>query len=482
MRILKVAISFIIVLAMLVPMSSFAYFDEMDVVCVNKGTPTIDGTINSDEGWSDAIAIDQDTAAVVYLNDTLPINATAYLAFDEDFLYFSADITELITQPWYNRENLFSPSVLTDDGLVFETYDFNNTDFGFSGDVFSFAVDPLSVLTNAEKYDQRAPMYNVAYDAEGNGAMFHSNCGEAGILNDTQAKVAVTLNDTGWVFEAAVSMDVVVEDIIANSGVSVDRNDITTSYDDWKASFIYKASKFSTDAEEYSVSGVCSTVADYTHDLYPGQWTNGMDVKTFGLTFYLNDEDLTPQVDYVVPFVDVKKDAWYAEGIKYCLDNKYVSGVTATTFCPDDNLTRAQFVTLLANLDGVDLSQYADVENAFSDVNKGQWFYNAVTWAATEGYANGVGNGKFDPDANVTRAQLAKFFYVYSEKNGGDMTPTNDLSDFSDGTNVPAWAVDYIKWAVGSGLIAGMNGAVNGDGFATRAQAAKIFMNFDNIK
>ncbi len=193
------------------------------------------------------------------------------------------------------------------------------------------------------------------------------------------------------------------------------------------------------------------------------------------------DERTVDINEIVSVYTDVAEGAWYIGGIAYCTYKGYMSGTSATTAAPDATLTRAQFVTLLANLDGADLAQYAEVENDFVDVNKGQWFYNAVTWAATEGYANGVGGGKFDPDANVTRAQLAKFFYVYSEKNGGDMAPTNDLSDFSDGTTVPGWAVDYIKWAVGSGLIAGMSGAVNGDGFATRAQAAKIFMVFDNL-
>ncbi len=210
-----------------------------------------------------------------------------------------------------------------------------------------------------------------------------------------------------------------------------------------------------------------------------GNWTGA--VQTYcSMCGELVGED-TVNIDEVVgAYTDVDKNAWYVGGIAYCTYKGYMSGTSATTAAPDATLTRAQFVTLLANLDGVDLAQYADVDNDFVDVNKGQWFYNAVTWAAAEGYANGVGGGQFAPDANVTRAQLAKFFYVYAEKNGGDMTPTNDLSDFSDGATVPGWAVDYIKWAVGAGLINGMGGAVNGDGTATRAQAAKIFMNFDN--
>ncbi len=219
---------------------------------------------------------------------------------------------------------------------------------------------------------------------------------------------------------------------------------------------------------------------EYVPVVENGNW-DGTEVSYCQVCGELADTRKADLNEIVGAFTDVAEGAWYIGGIAYCTYKGYMTGTTATTAAPDATLTRAQFVTLLAKLDGADLDQYAEVENDFVDVNKGQWFYNAVTWAATEGYANGVGGGKFDPDANVTRAQLAKFFYVYSEKNGGDMTPTNDLSDFSDGTTVPGWAVDYIKWAVGSGLIAGMSGAVNGDGFATRAQAAKIFMVFDNL-
>ncbi len=180
-------------------------------------------------------------------------------------------------------------------------------------------------------------------------------------------------------------------------------------------------------------------------------------------------------------FTDVDQNAWYTEGIDYCVYKGYVKGVTPTEFCPDDNLTRAQFVTLLANMDGVTLDRYAETDSTFSDVAEDKWFHNAVTWAATEGYANGIGGGRFAPDDNVTRAQLARFFYVYAEKKGVDVAERNDLSGFTDKASVPRWAVNEIGWAVAKGLINGIGGAVAADGNATRAQAAKMFMAFDSL-
>ncbi len=185
--------------------------------------------------------------------------------------------------------------------------------------------------------------------------------------------------------------------------------------------------------------------------------------------------------EYTNPFSDVSDGAWYADAVQYCVQNGFVNGITPTTFSPDNNLTRGQFVTLLANLDGVDLTQYTDVDSPFSDVTKGQWFYNAVVWAASNGYANGIGGGLYGPDDNVTRAQLARFFYIYRQKSGADVSAEGSLIQFSDANSVPGWAVTEIKWAVANGLINGMNGAINGDGFATRAQAARIMMLFDQL-
>ena len=69
-----------------------------------------------------------------------------------------------------------------------------------------------------------------------------------------------------------------------------------------------------------------------------------------------------------LPFTDVISGAWYEAAIKYCYENNYVSGTSATKFAPAGNLTRAQFVTLLANIAGADTSLYSSAESGFSDV------------------------------------------------------------------------------------------------------------------
>ncbi len=245
---------------------------------------------------------------------------------------------------------------------------------------------------------------------------------------------------------------------------------------------------------EAEVCTICGALGENTRELpidpetHAGNWkpvfeNDQWNGKEAVVCIYcgVDAERTTDVKDYVKHFTDVNKDAWYVSGVAYCVQRGYVSGVTPTTFCPDNNLTRAQFVTLLANIDGVNLNAYANTASGFSDVTSTQWFHKAVTWAAVNGYAKGVGGDKFDPDANVTRAQLARFFYVYSERKGFDISNTTELNGFSDANNVPGWAVTEIKWAVAEGLINGMNGAINGDGNASRAQAARMLMKYTNL-
>ena len=187
-------------------------------------------------------------------------------------------------------------------------------------------------------------------------------------------------------------------------------------------------------------------------------------------------------VRFVLPFVDVKESAWYYEGVDYCYQNSYISGTSATTFSPNAKLTREQFVMMLANVAGADLSLYADAETGMTDVPTGKWYSAAVAWAVGEGYVAGVSEGVFGIGQNITREQLARLFYLYAEKQGMDMTLRADLSKYEDEGAVSDWAYENLSWAVASGLISGMTStAVGAKGTATRVQAARIFMLFEKV-
>ena len=194
-----------------------------------------------------------------------------------------------------------------------------------------------------------------------------------------------------------------------------------------------------------------------------------------------NIDETMDMYGIVEHFTDVKENSWFMSEVAYCVNQGYVSGMTETTFAPNNNLTRAQFLTLLAKLDGVDLTKYDTTDSGFADVKTDHWFNEVVCWAVENQFTSGLTATTFGPNANITRSQLARFFYVYTEKKGYDVSKSADLSIFPDADKVQSWAETPVKWAVAEGLIAGMNGNLAPNGNATRTQAARIIMMYANI-
>ena len=177
-------------------------------------------------------------------------------------------------------------------------------------------------------------------------------------------------------------------------------------------------------------------------------------------------------------FEDLDMSAWYHDGIHYCIEHGLMNGVSDSSFAPNDTTTRAQIVTLLYRLEGE-----PDVDNAidFTDVPEGEWYSDAVRWAAGEDIVEGYGNGLFGTNDPVTREQLAAIFYRYAVCKGYDVSigeDTNILSyeDFSD---LSEYAVPAMQWACGTGIVNGTSeSTLEPQGNATRAQIAAILMRF----
>ncbi|MDD6266234.1 MAG: S-layer homology domain-containing protein [Clostridia bacterium] len=179
-----------------------------------------------------------------------------------------------------------------------------------------------------------------------------------------------------------------------------------------------------------------------------------------------------PVLEKTNPFKDLEADAWYTESALWCKYSGYMTGVTETSFEPKSNITRAQFVQIIAKIDGVDLTMYDD-RSTFTDVLFGKWYHNAVEWANEYGIAVGNGNGTFSPNKAVTRQQIAVILYAYSEKKGVDMNYTISDSTFKDAGDISDWAVNAMNWAVANKLISGVGeGYLAPNGFATRGQVA----------
>ena len=197
---------------------------------------------------------------------------------------------------------------------------------------------------------------------------------------------------------------------------------------------------------------------------------------TITVTFRCDGGELCPGHH----LTDVSKDAWYHAAVDYAVEHGIMEGMSATTFSPNAEVTRAQAVQILYNLEGKpDLSD-ENLGYPYEDVDAQAWYGNAVYWARITGVATGYGDGTFQPGDNITRQEFAKMLYNYAKYKGYDLTAESDLSQFPDSGSVADWAEIAMSWANGNELINGHDdGTIDAGGIGTRAQAASILMRFD---
>ena len=180
-----------------------------------------------------------------------------------------------------------------------------------------------------------------------------------------------------------------------------------------------------------------------------------------------------------MPFNDVKAGKWYYNAVKFCYVNGYMNGTSENTFSPSAPVTRAMFATVLYKT--ASASAVYD-SSSFTDVEGGKWYTSAVQWAYENGYASGVGGGKFSPNAEVSREQMCVFLHTYSLKNGYDVSKSAELDSFNDENTVSQWARDAVKWAVANEIISGTSGRKLSPKIAsTRAMTAQIFHKYNSI-
>ena len=161
-------------------------------------------------------------------------------------------------------------------------------------------------------------------------------------------------------------------------------------------------------------------------------------------------------IDYLTEgsFNDVAAGSWYADAVKNVVNKGLMAGTDKDTFAPDNQVTRAMMWTVLARLDGKDVS------------GASTWYAKAMTWAIEKG----VSDGTF-PANSITREQLATMLW----RAAGSPEAKGALTNFNDAASVSSWATQAMTWAVEQGLISGMgDGALNPQGNATRAQLAVI--------
>lgn len=159
-----------------------------------------------------------------------------------------------------------------------------------------------------------------------------------------------------------------------------------------------------------------------------------------------------------LPFADVNKGDWFYDAVEYVYGHDLMNGTSATTFSPFVTTSRAMILTILARYDGVDTSTGST------------WYEAGAAWAIAEGVSDGT-----NLEANLTREQLVTMLWRYA----GSPVVEGDLADYPDSASVSDWAVNAMIWAVENGVITGNGaGALNPQGTATRAEVATILMRF----
>lgn len=177
-----------------------------------------------------------------------------------------------------------------------------------------------------------------------------------------------------------------------------------------------------------------------------------------------------------LPFGDVKSADWFYNDVKYVYEKGMMAGTAADVFAPNATTTRAMIVTILYRLEG---SPAVTGTSAFVDVPAGQWYTDAVNWAAANQIVNGTSATTFAPNDSITREQMAAILYRYAQYKGYDVTKKADLSGYSDNGQVSAYAKDALAWANAAKLINGVtNTTLAPQGNATRAQVSAILHRF----
>ena len=189
---------------------------------------------------------------------------------------------------------------------------------------------------------------------------------------------------------------------------------------------------------------------------------------------------LTSAVFAAIPFTDVDGAAWYYDAVGYVYDNELMVGTSGTVFSPMMTMSRAMVVTVLCKMaDGTP----SGTANPFGDVPADKWYTPAVLWAYENGVAAGTPEGKFLPDAGITRQDAACLILRFLEVKG--ITLPQDPSApaaFSDADKVAPYAKDAVEQMRRTGLSVGdENARFLPQRVLTRAEAAVLLMNLHKL-
>ena len=325
----------------------------------------------------------------------------------------------------------------------------------------------VAVMDNDITYVKNAasdPVY-VGYESAGHGD-FAGRLNQGGnVVNDTAYNIVPHQKENSNVTYITVTLMDGKTVLYQYMTAKTDKGLEISLYPLSKNGYTFLGWKSSVDGKVYDAG---ETVTIYRDTTFTAQWLNNWGVIG-GIIGGAGESDTF--------FTDVPGSAWYYDAVKFVYDYDLMDGVGNNKFNPDGTLTRAMIAQVLYNLEGAS-GAYPSV---FTDVADSAWYAKAVNWAAASGIVEGKGNNKFDPNAPITRQEMAAILYRYAALKGYDVSKVDSLNGYTDASKVASWAKEAMGWAVENYVINGKGASrLDPTGTATRAQVAQILMNFCN--
>ncbi|MBB6675919.1 S-layer homology domain-containing protein [Cohnella lubricantis] len=297
----------------------------------------------------------------------------------------------------------------------------------------------------------------IAQELGTSNAIIHVNISSPGSNINDQIKAAA--NKRG-----AQSLDRSIDFAVTaeGSGKTIELNDFGRTY-------VSREMVVHQSIDPNTSTGFVFDPATGAMSFVPTVFTTGQDGATHAV-FKRNGNSIYSVATYAKSFDDIKEH-WAKSDIELLTSKMIISGVTDSNFAPGQNITRAEFATLLVR----SMALSPDAESAsFSDVQADAWYAGSIGAAVQAELVSGYADGTFKPDAPITREQMAVMAANALSAAGHPAAAQADsLNAFNDRADIDAWAKDAVSEAVQAGIISGItSSAFVPDNNATRAEAA----------
>lgn len=188
-----------------------------------------------------------------------------------------------------------------------------------------------------------------------------------------------------------------------------------------------------------------------------------------------------PISEVVNPFIDISENDYFYDYVIELYKNGYIAGTSENTYSPLGNLTRAELVQMLFNVNKkLEISSVQPGLNPFTDVAAGAWYEEAVTWAYYNRVTSGTGEGLFSPDRTITREEAATLIYNFFFE--GEFDNTDAISSFADADTVSQFAYEAVSYNAAQKIIIGYpDGSFKPKDSIDRAMASAMLCNAVNV-